>query len=84
MIRATGAKLQMDIVKGRRRRTICYWKPAILLFNFKLVRESRGEWVLRIHLRIWIFRRRVGTLSDVRLFWRRGCRHIYRLPAGSG
>jgi hypothetical protein len=87
MIRATGAKLQMDIVNirtGRRRRTICYWKPAILLFNFKLVRETRGEWVLRIHLRIWIFRRRVGTLSNVRIFGRRGRRHIYRLPAGSG
>lgn len=87
MIRATGAKLQMDMVDIRTGRggwlTIRYWQPAILLFNLKLVRDTSGEWVLRIHLRIWVFRRRVDTLSDVRIFRRRGCRHIYRLPAGS-
>ena len=65
-------KSEEDI--GRRGLTICYWKPSVLFFDFELVCQSRGVWVLRIvHLRIWVVRR-LYTLFNVCFLWR-GCRH---------
>jgi hypothetical protein len=60
--------------EDKQKLTVCYWKPSVLLLDFKFVGQTRGVWVLRV---VHLFRivRRLYTLYFVRIFWR-GCRHI--------
>ena len=57
------------------RLTICYWQPSVLLFDFELVAQPR-VWVLRIHVCIGVFWRRV-LVYHICIFRDRRGRHRF-------